>query len=62
MSAGRFDPFNPKVDPDTALRLFGKPRVEGQRRVAVTLARAQSVDEARERARVAAAALDVRLA
>ena len=27
------------VEPDTGLRLFGKPRVEGHRRVAVTLAR-----------------------
>ncbi len=50
------------ADPDVALRLFGKPRVEGQRRVAVTLARAGSVDEARERARNAAEALEVRLA
>ena len=50
------------ADADVALRLFGKPRVEGQRRVAVTLARAGSVDEARERARNAAEALEVRLA
>ena len=50
------------ADPHTALRLFGKPRVEGQRRVAVTLARAQSVDEAREVARTAAARLQVDLA
>lgn len=50
------------ADPRTALRLFGKPRVEGQRRVAVTLARAQSVDEAREVARTAAARLQVDLA
>ncbi|MDO4708825.1 MAG: formate-dependent phosphoribosylglycinamide formyltransferase [Pseudomonadota bacterium] len=47
--------------PDTALRLFGKPRVEGQRRVAVTLARGQSIDEARQKAREAAAALQVTL-
>jgi phosphoribosylglycinamide formyltransferase 2 len=45
------------VEPDTALRLFGKPRVEGQRRVAVTLARGADVDEARSKARAAAAAL-----
>ena len=49
------------VNPAVALRLFGKPRVEGQRRVAVTLARAGSVDEARALARDAAAALDVQL-
>ena len=50
------------ADPAVALRLFGKPRVEGQRRVAVTLARAGSVDEARVLARDAAARLAVRLA
>ena len=47
--------------PTTALRLFGKPRVEGQRRVAVTLARGADVDQARERARQAAAALSIEL-
>jgi phosphoribosylglycinamide formyltransferase 2 len=41
----------------TALRLFGKPRVEGQRRVAVTLGRADSLEAAREKARASAAAL-----
>ncbi len=46
---------------DTALRLFGKPRVEGSRRVAVTLARDADVDAARGKARRAAAALSVRL-
>ena len=49
------------VEPDTALRLFGKPRVEGQRRVAVTLARDADVDLARAKARRAAAALQVLL-
>ncbi|WP_040941640.1 formate-dependent phosphoribosylglycinamide formyltransferase [Xanthomonas campestris] len=48
-------------DPDTALRLFGKPRVDGHRRVGVTLARAGSIDAAREKARVAAAALTIQL-
>ncbi|MEA5123139.1 formate-dependent phosphoribosylglycinamide formyltransferase [Xanthomonas floridensis] len=48
-------------DPDTALRLFGKPRVDGHRRVGVTLARAESIDAAREKARVAAAALTIQL-
>ena len=47
------------AEPDTALRLFGKPWVHGHRRVAVTLARAGSVDEARAKARRAAAALNV---
>ena len=47
--------------PDTALRLFGKPRVEGQRRVAVTLARGADVGSARAAARAAAAELRVTL-
>ena len=42
---------------DTQLRLFGKPRVEGQRRVAVTLALGDDIEHAREKARNAAAAL-----
>ncbi|MDI9240527.1 formate-dependent phosphoribosylglycinamide formyltransferase [Lysobacter sp. LF1] len=46
---------------DTQLRLFGKPRVEGHRRVAVTLALAQDIEQARERARDAAAALKIEL-
>ncbi len=47
--------------PDTALRLFGKPTVEGHRRVAVTLARGADIDAARETARDAAAALKIEL-
>ncbi|WP_062519463.1 formate-dependent phosphoribosylglycinamide formyltransferase [Demequina silvatica] len=43
------------------VRLFGKPRVEGSRRVAVTVARGSSVDEARAAARAAAAALRIDL-
>ena len=50
------------AEPDTGLRLFGKPRVEGSRRVAVTLARDIDVDAARAKARRAAAAMTVRLA
>ena len=49
------------VEPDTTLRLFGKPRVEGRRRVAVTLSRGVDVEDARARARRAAAALRVDL-
>lgn len=48
-------------DPDTALRLFGKPRVAGHRRVGVTLARGNTIDEARAKARDAAAAITIRL-
>ena len=47
--------------PDTALRLFGKPMVEGHRRVAVTLALGTDIDAARETARDAAAALKIEL-
>ena len=47
--------------PDTALRLFGKPRVEGHRRVGVTLARAADIDTARAIARDAAEALGIEL-
>ena len=46
---------------DTQLRLFGKPRVEGQRRVAVTLALAPDIDQARKRACDAAAELQIEL-
>ncbi|MCL6711694.1 formate-dependent phosphoribosylglycinamide formyltransferase [Pseudomonas sp. R2.Fl] len=49
------------VAPDTALRLFGKPRVEGHRRVGVTLARAADIDTARAIARHAAEALGIEL-
>ncbi|HVR80965.1 MAG TPA: formate-dependent phosphoribosylglycinamide formyltransferase [Luteimonas sp.] len=47
--------------PDTALRLFGKPRVAGHRRVGVTLARGDDIDGARRVARDAAAALAIEL-
>jgi phosphoribosylglycinamide formyltransferase 2 len=48
-------------EPDTALRLFGKPRVAGHRRVGVTLARAGSIDAARAIARRAADAITISL-
>ncbi|WP_372595123.1 formate-dependent phosphoribosylglycinamide formyltransferase [Actinotalea sp.] len=47
--------------PTAQVRLFGKPSVAGRRRVAVTLARGADVEQARERAREAAAALSVEL-
>ena len=47
--------------PDTALRLFGKPMVEGHRRIAVTLALGEDIDTARATARDAAAALKITL-
>lgn len=43
--------------PDTQIRLFGKPAVQGRRRMGVALARGASIDEAREKARRACAAI-----
>ena len=48
-------------EPDTALRLFGKPEVHGKRRMAVTVARDADVDAARAKARRAAARIVVEL-
>jgi phosphoribosylglycinamide formyltransferase 2 len=39
------------AEPDTALRLFGKPQVRGHRRMGVSLALGKSIDEARAKAR-----------
>jgi len=39
------------VEPDTGLRLFGKPEIAGKRRVGVALALGEDVDAARARAR-----------
>lgn len=39
------------TQPDTALRLFGKPEVHGQRRMGVALALGSSIDEARAKAK-----------
>lgn len=46
---------------DTALRLFGKPEVRGQRRMGVGLARAETIDDARAKARAIIAAIQVEL-
>jgi len=43
------------TEPDTALRLFGKPEVRGQRRMGVALALGGDIDSARARARAVAA-------
>ena len=45
------------AEPDTQLRLFGKPEIAGKRRMGVTLALAGDIDAARARARRAAAAV-----
>ena len=39
------------TQPDTALRLFGKPEVRGHRRMGVSLALGATIEEAREKAR-----------
>jgi phosphoribosylglycinamide formyltransferase 2 len=49
------------AQPDTQLRLFGKPEVSGRRRMGVVLARAESVDAAVEKAKTAAGRIAVRL-
>lgn len=49
------------AEPDTELRLFGKPSVNGRRRMGVCLARGASLDEARDKARRAAASVAVNL-
>ncbi len=45
------------AEADTHLRLFGKPEVQGQRRMGVVVARGATIDEARATANRAAAAL-----
>lgn len=49
------------AEPDTALRLFGKPEVSGQRRMGVALARDESVELARQKACRVARAVKVEL-
>ncbi|MDY0250097.1 MAG: formate-dependent phosphoribosylglycinamide formyltransferase [Pseudomonas sp.] len=48
-------------EPDTALRLFGKPAVEGERRMGVALAQAATVGAAREKALRVVRAINVEL-
>ena len=47
------------AEPGTALRLFGKPEVQGKRRLAVALAREDNVERALEKARRVAAAVTI---
>jgi len=49
------------AEPDTALRLFGKPEVSGQRRMGVALARAEDVAAARAKATRAASEVEIEL-
>jgi len=47
------------AEPDTALRLFGKPEVHGQRRMGVGLALGESIDIARAKARAIISSIQV---
>ena len=49
------------AEPDTDLRLFGKPEVSGKRRMGVVVARAESIELAVDKARKAASAVTVEL-
>ncbi|MEO1827506.1 MAG: formate-dependent phosphoribosylglycinamide formyltransferase [Pseudomonas sp.] len=49
------------AEPDTQLRLFGKPEVDGQRRMGVALALDESIDTAVAKAVRAAGAVEVKL-
>lgn len=49
------------AEPDTQLRLFGKPEIRGERRLGVALALAADVETARRKALQAAAAVTVRV-
>ncbi|WP_156501426.1 ATP-grasp domain-containing protein, partial [Alcanivorax sp. HI0044] len=49
------------ADTDTEVRLFGKPDINGSRRLGVALAKADSIDAARNKANTASAALNVDL-
>lgn len=56
----RFSGLNTALaEPDTQLRLFGKPEIVGKRRMGVALALAANIEQAREKARQAAAAVRV---
>ena len=48
-------------EPDTLLRLFGKPEIRGHRRMGVALARDRSIEAAKAKALHAAAAVKVKL-
>lgn len=49
------------AQPDTQLRLFGKPEVHGKRRMAVVLARGNDIDDARKKATNAANSIIIHL-
>jgi phosphoribosylglycinamide formyltransferase 2 len=50
---------NALAEPDTQLRLFGKPEIAGRRRMGVALARGETIEDAIEKAKRAATAVQV---
>ena len=50
------------MEPDTQIRLFGKPAVKGRRRMGVALARGDSIEEARAKANTSSSAISTTLA
>ncbi|MBE9526903.1 MAG: ATP-grasp domain-containing protein, partial [Proteobacteria bacterium] len=52
---------NALLEPDTQLRLFGKPKVKTQRRMGVALALGGSIEEAREKAKHSSKAVTINL-
>jgi phosphoribosylglycinamide formyltransferase 2 len=52
---------NALTEPDVQLRLFGKPKVAGRRRMGVCIARGESIEAARAKARKASEAVEVQL-
>ncbi len=48
-------------DSDTQLRLFGKPDVNGQRRMGVAVARGETIEQAREKARLMVNNIEIEL-
>jgi phosphoribosylglycinamide formyltransferase 2 len=49
------------MQPDTELRIFGKPEVQGERRLGVALALADSIDNAVQKALHVASHIQVKL-
>ena len=52
---------NALSEPDTQIKLFGKPEVNGSRRMGVALARAEDISQARAKAMRASEAIVVEL-
>lgn len=52
---------NALIEKDTEVRLFGKPSISGRRRLGVALARGNTLEEARQKARLAGQALEIQL-